>query len=71
MTTVADHILRRLARIVEHGDAFETAGEIGVAINATTATVNINLKRLAEQGKVRKAGEAFNGAKTWTIVEGA
>lgn len=68
MTTVAEKIVAHLERHTRTDKPLETAGEIGVAIGAVTATVMTNLRRLEGEGVVRKVGEAQSGARTWALA---
>lgn len=64
-----DKILNHLRKLARNDEAPETAAEIGLAINATTSCVSTNLRRMADEGKVRRAGEAMSGGKTWTLTK--
>ncbi|MEV5819343.1 winged helix-turn-helix domain-containing protein [Micromonospora haikouensis] len=59
---------RILALLTRHPDDPPTAGELADWLRVTPSTVTSALRRLAAAGKVRQAGEAFNGAKTWTTT---
>ena len=70
MTTM-DLVIERLRKTAAagHPEGAETSAEIAEAIGEKPAAVRNAIRRLAEGGRVRQLGEAFNGAKTWTITD--
>jgi len=69
-TTTADRIIAHLTYVAGRDDGWlPTAREIADAIGASPSAVTNALRRLADAGKVRQAGEAFDGGRTWTLTE--
>lgn len=64
-----DIVIARLRTIAQRAEAFETAAEIARATDLNGSTVSGILRRLARGGRVRQAGEAFSGGKTWTVTD--
>jgi DNA-binding Lrp family transcriptional regulator len=61
---VTDH----LARLAERDEALETVAEIAEQLALSAAQVRASMRRLASYGKVREAGAASSGGKTWTLT---
>lgn len=69
-TTTADRIIAYLTYVVGRDDGWlPTAREIADGISVKPSTVTTALRRLEYLGKVRPAGEAFGGGRTWTLID--
>ncbi|TDC34237.1 winged helix-turn-helix transcriptional regulator [Micromonospora sp. 15K316] len=62
--TTDEKVLTLMAR-PRWRDEPPTAGELADRLGLPTDTVSTALQQLAADGKVRRVGEAFNGAWTW------